>query len=325
MVVTDTLPAGVSFVSTSGCGEDPSGVASCSLGEIASGGSAQYTITVTVAAATSGTITNSVSVSSDTSDPNASNDTASEDTTVSAPPVATGTVVVTKQFVDGSILPESNQTAQIVMNGADVGPPIADDASVQMSFDDGTPVTITESGLTSFYDATIDCGSGGVALGSGFDVTVVEGQQIDCTLTNTRQTASLTIAKVLSPSDPSQWDITVAGQLRGTIGDGGSVTLVVPSSTVGPAVVESAVSPASDGQYDSALQCSGGSGLSTPGKQFDVPALAAGGQATCTFTNTLISPDIDLTMRRSWSLSPVRRARAAAASRSRSTVGTTAR
>ena len=96
VVVTDTLPAGVSFVSTSGCGEDPSGVASCSLGDIASGGSAQYTITVTVAAATSGTITNSVSISSDTSDPNASNDTASEDTTVSAPPPPEADLSVTK-------------------------------------------------------------------------------------------------------------------------------------------------------------------------------------------------------------------------------------
>jgi len=54
VVVTDTLPAGVTFVSTAGCAEDPNGVPTCSLGDIAAGGSDSYTITVTVDASTVG-------------------------------------------------------------------------------------------------------------------------------------------------------------------------------------------------------------------------------------------------------------------------------
>ena len=50
----------MTFVSTTGCDEDPSGVLTCTLG----------------------TITNSAKVSSSTADPNSSNNTASEDTTV---------------------------------------------------------------------------------------------------------------------------------------------------------------------------------------------------------------------------------------------------
>jgi uncharacterized repeat protein (TIGR01451 family) len=82
VVVTDTLPAGVTFVETSGCAEDPIGVPTCSLGNIAPGGSAQFTVTVTVDVGTSGTITNSASVASDTADPNSGNNSSTEDTTV---------------------------------------------------------------------------------------------------------------------------------------------------------------------------------------------------------------------------------------------------
>jgi uncharacterized repeat protein (TIGR01451 family) len=84
MVVTDTLPAGVTFVSTTGCAEDPNGVPTCSLGTITAGGNKQYTVTITVNAGTTGTITNNVSVTSDTSDPVPGNNSDSEDTTVNA-------------------------------------------------------------------------------------------------------------------------------------------------------------------------------------------------------------------------------------------------
>jgi uncharacterized repeat protein (TIGR01451 family) len=85
VVVTDTLPAGVTFVSTAGCAEDPNGVPTCTLGNIPAGGSALYTISVTVDLATVGVIANSASVSSGTSDPNPGNDSALEDTTVLPP------------------------------------------------------------------------------------------------------------------------------------------------------------------------------------------------------------------------------------------------
>ncbi len=84
VVVTDTLPAGVTFVSTTGCAEDPNGVPTCSLGTITAGGNKQYTVTVTVNAGTTGTLTNNVSVTSDTSDPVPGNNSDSEDTTVNA-------------------------------------------------------------------------------------------------------------------------------------------------------------------------------------------------------------------------------------------------
>ena len=82
VVVTETLPAEVAFVATSGCAEDPVGVPTCTLGSIASGGSGQYTVDVTVNGDTNGTITNDVSVSASTTLINTGDDSTSEDTQV---------------------------------------------------------------------------------------------------------------------------------------------------------------------------------------------------------------------------------------------------
>jgi uncharacterized repeat protein (TIGR01451 family) len=82
VVVTDTLPAGATLVSTSGCAEDPIGVPTCSLGNLASGGGASYVVVVEIAPGTSGIITNQASVTSGTADPDPGNDTVSETTNV---------------------------------------------------------------------------------------------------------------------------------------------------------------------------------------------------------------------------------------------------
>lgn len=79
--VVETLPANVTFDSTSGCAEDPNGVPTCSLGNLANGESAQYTVTVYVEPAAS-SLSNSVAVSASTNDPVTGNNTALEATAV---------------------------------------------------------------------------------------------------------------------------------------------------------------------------------------------------------------------------------------------------
>jgi uncharacterized repeat protein (TIGR01451 family) len=80
--VTDTLPVDVSFVSTTGCNDDPIGVPDCSLGDIASGGSKQYTVVVDINQTSIGSISNSANVTSNTTDPDSSNNITSELTEV---------------------------------------------------------------------------------------------------------------------------------------------------------------------------------------------------------------------------------------------------
>jgi len=85
--VTDNLPAGVTFQSASGTGwtcVQAGGVVTCTRGIVAPGGAPPITITVTPAIC--GTITNRATVSSTTIDPNAANNTATENTTVQCLP-----------------------------------------------------------------------------------------------------------------------------------------------------------------------------------------------------------------------------------------------
>jgi len=71
VVVTDTLPLGVTFVSATGGGVNNSGVVNWSLGALANGQVSNLTVTVTAPA--SGSLTNTASVSSPTGDPNSTN------------------------------------------------------------------------------------------------------------------------------------------------------------------------------------------------------------------------------------------------------------
>ncbi len=88
--VTDTLPASVTLVSTSGCAEDQSGVPTCTLGTLAAGGSKQYTISVTVNPDPPPIITNTASVTATETELDAEDNTDDEETTTdTTPPTVT--------------------------------------------------------------------------------------------------------------------------------------------------------------------------------------------------------------------------------------------
>ena len=114
VVVTDTPPAGVTFVSTSGCLEDPAGTPTCTLGDIAAGASKQYTIAVT--AGGPGAVVNQASVTSPRTDPVPSNNSTTETTTIIK--YAT-TTTITSDAPDPSLVGE---TVTVAWNVAIVAP-----------------------------------------------------------------------------------------------------------------------------------------------------------------------------------------------------------
>ncbi len=87
VVATNTLPAGLTFVSTSGCALDPNGLP-CSLGDLAPNDSTSFTIVTTVDQGTLGTVENTVEVTSSTADPNLADNSATSPILVSGPPTA---------------------------------------------------------------------------------------------------------------------------------------------------------------------------------------------------------------------------------------------
>jgi uncharacterized repeat protein (TIGR01451 family) len=132
VVVVDTLPAGVDYVTdTDSCVEAPAGTLTCSLGSIASGASVSFTIRVdvdpglVVAAGGATTITNVATVSSDQQDPDPSDNTVSVTTVVEE----RADLLLTKQCKpDGPIAAGGTATCTIFVDN--LGPSDARDVVV---------------------------------------------------------------------------------------------------------------------------------------------------------------------------------------------------
>ena len=73
VVVTDVLSTDLTLVGTTGCAEDPTGIPTCSLGDMNVNQSSSYLIDTTINADAYGSITNTADVNSDTTDPEPNN------------------------------------------------------------------------------------------------------------------------------------------------------------------------------------------------------------------------------------------------------------
>ena len=165
VVVTDTLPAGVTLVSTSGCAEDPSGVATCTLGTIAASSSDQYTITVTVDSATTGVLTNTAAVASSTTLTSTGDDSVMETTTVST----SADLVSTKTDSVDPVIAGNDLTYTITVTNN--GP--SDAHSVVAT--DPLPSTVTllsTSGCPEDPTGAAMCTLGSIIAGSSAEYTV---------------------------------------------------------------------------------------------------------------------------------------------------------
>ena len=166
VVVTDTLPAGVTFVATSGCAQDPTGVPACDLGTVAAGASADFTVEVLVDSATVGAVVNAASVETAATDPDPANDSTSEETTV----VAESDLVVT--VTDGLAVANPGDQVTYTVTVAKAGPSDAPGTTVSDHFPPAlagvewsctaTPGSSCTAGGTGDLDDTADVAAGGV-------------------------------------------------------------------------------------------------------------------------------------------------------------------
>ena len=189
IVVTDTLPAGVSLVSTSGCAEDPMGVPTCSLPDLAPTAQAGYSIEVVVAEETLGTITNSASVTATTADPDTGNNTSSEDTLVN--PIEAD-LVLSKQSVTEFAVPLQPLVFSLTVEN--LGPGLAENVMITDMLPTGLELTATQ-GCAADPQGLPSCAVGELAAGERVTVlvnTVVE-EGSRAAITNT--------ASVLSDTD----------------------------------------------------------------------------------------------------------------------------
>ena len=135
VVLTDTLPASVVFVSATpsqGAGCTGTATLTCGLGTIASGGTASVTLVVTTHAP--GVVTNGASVTGTETDPNPGNNTTSEPTTVGNPSDAD--LFVTKTDTPDPVTP--GQAITYTLSVGNNGPATASNVVVTDALPAGT-------------------------------------------------------------------------------------------------------------------------------------------------------------------------------------------
>ena len=167
--VSDTLPAGVTFVSatpTQGSCSNASGTVTCPLGTIANGGTASIDIKVTPQS--TGSITNQASVTSGVVDPTPANNSASATTLVN--PVAD--LSVTKSDSPDPVLVGQQLTYTLAI--ANAGP----SAATAVSLSDTLPAGVTYNSATptqgtcSQASGTVTCNLGTIANGASASVEI---------------------------------------------------------------------------------------------------------------------------------------------------------
>jgi uncharacterized repeat protein (TIGR01451 family) len=206
VVLTDNLPAGVNLVSTSGCAEDPNGAPTCSLGTIASGANASVDIVVTPTSV--GTIINTAMVSGIETDPDPSNNSGTETTTVEPP--------------DISVSPTSHDFGNVL---------VGDSSDVEITVSNNSVIAelnVSSMSLTNTTDFALDVASGSSPCGT---TAPVIAPSASCTVTATFMPQSATAFTVtvftadlsITSDDPDEPTLDVAlsgGGVADTDGDG---------------------------------------------------------------------------------------------------------
>jgi len=158
-----------------------------------------------------------------------------------------------------------------------------------------TLAEVLDGGNSGQYSASAWSCSGGTLTGNSVAINAADaGTTITCTITNTRATRTVTVAKSLSPSgDSGKFTLQInSNPVAIDVGNGGSGSTVgVPvGSTVNVAEIAGTGTVLAD--YVSSLSCSGVSGVSgTTTGSFTLPD----NDVTCTFTNTRNTATLTLT------------------------------
>jgi uncharacterized repeat protein (TIGR01451 family) len=183
VVVTDTLPLGVTFVSATGGGANNSGVVSWSLGTLASGQVSNLTVTVTAPA--SGSLTNTASVSTPTGDPNSTNNVTAPVITTVAPVADVGL----GKTAAANVLASSNLVYTISVTN--FGPSSASSVTVT----DTLPAAVTfvsASGGGANNSGVVNWSLGTLTSGQVSNVTVTVTAPASGSLTNTASVSTPT-------------------------------------------------------------------------------------------------------------------------------------
>jgi uncharacterized repeat protein (TIGR01451 family) len=174
VVLTDTLPPNMtvgSVVSTQGSCAEVSGNVTCNLGDLDNGGSAVVTITVTLVSAIGGqTINNAVSVASRVGDPDATNNIATQSTTIATPSQADVSVSVVDSVDPVFVAKPLAYTVTVVNNGPVTAPNTV--MTSKLSSDVNFVSALASRGSCKEASGTVTCDLGLMNSGASAIVTI---------------------------------------------------------------------------------------------------------------------------------------------------------
>jgi uncharacterized repeat protein (TIGR01451 family) len=188
--LSDPLPAGVTFVSANASQGSCAGTATvtCQLGTLADG--APATVTIGVTPSNGGALTNTATVTASTSDPDQSNNTATAQTAVNAPP-PNADLSLAKSDVPDPVVVGSQLTYTLTVHNN--GP----DAAQGVSLSDPLPAGVTFVSSTASQGscsgtATVVCQLGTLSGGADATITIVVTPTATGLLTNTATVTATT-------------------------------------------------------------------------------------------------------------------------------------
>ncbi|MCH8991827.1 MAG: DUF11 domain-containing protein, partial [Acidobacteria bacterium] len=298
VTVTDTLPAAVTFVSSTPGSPDcthSAGVVTCTLGDIAAGDSATVTITVTTdpSLAEGATITNTASAVATELDPVTVNDSVTEDTRITRE----ADLSVTKTDSPDPVV--AGETLTYTITVTNLGPSDASGVTVtDLLPAEATFVSSTPGSPDCAHSAgVVTCDLGGIAAGDSATVTITvttdpslaEG----ATITNTASAAA-TEPDPATANDSVTEDTTITREADLSIAKsddidpaiaGGPLTYTITVTNLGPSdasgVTVTDTLPAGT-TFVSGVGCTVASGVVT----CDLGDIAVGANATATITVT---------------------------------------
>lgn len=184
VVLTDILPAGTTFVSST-CGANP-----CAIGALPSGASVVVTLVANVDADATGPLVNTATVTATTSDPSPANDTSTFETAVTPAP-ADLSITKTADFPESIVGANATYTIVVTNNG----PGAADDVVVTDELPAGTTLVSSSAGCSG--TTTVTCAVGTLAAGASATIEIV------VTLPSTPGTVTNTASVSTSSTDPA--------------------------------------------------------------------------------------------------------------------------
>jgi uncharacterized repeat protein (TIGR01451 family) len=203
VIVTDNLPATVTFVSatpTQGFCSHSAGTVTCPIGTILSGGGAA--IEIEVAAESEGVITNAASASSNTADPDDTNNTDSEDTTVEVAPTGEADLSLTKSDGRDPVRVGKRLTYKLLVKnlGPDIatGVTLTDELPARVTFLSARP----RQGTCTHAGGIVTCDLGSLANDERTAVVIRVRPKAPGTLTNTADVS----ANEADPNAPNNHD-----------------------------------------------------------------------------------------------------------------------